>query len=392
MRPMITAARLGTLLTAAALGARAQPQPGGTVSVTDSGLKTSPATYECTAGHSVKRQTVTLDSAKKRYAFVYAGCYDPSHGEVHPSSEGHFGMPEPWSGNFYAGGFLEVFINGKDAITYTLNEMRVLETGERGSFQAVWAHPDAEVGLRVMLLPGADHVLCDLSWQPRTLEAIKTVKLTLRAYPSFFTSFNHRQGERHCRTPRLDQKEPETLQIVPDQDTYLFYYDTVFDTAKGEGNGPCASIIAPEGVVSGSVSIGDYAVMTQIHARPEAGHVRFALYDFSGLTNAAAGEYLKTQAAEDLAQLQQADFRPLLVRDLEVEKLRAEAAKLLTEAAADGPQFRPQIDALIAKIAALKAKAEAGDWTAEADLAQVWRDSEDMFWRLRIFALLNQAD
>ena len=44
-------------------------------------------------------------------------------------------MPEPWSGNFYGGGFLEVFINGKDAITYTLADMRILESGERGSFR-----------------------------------------------------------------------------------------------------------------------------------------------------------------------------------------------------------------------------------------------------------------
>jgi hypothetical protein len=376
----------------AATVALAQPPPAGTVAVTDSGLKTSPATYACTSGHPVKRQTVTLDSATRRYAFVYAGCYDPSHGDVHPSSEGHFGMPEPWTGNFYAGGFLELFVNGKDAITYTLTEMRVLEAGERGSFQAVWAHPDGQVGLRVLLLPGGNHVLCDLSWKPRTPDAIKTVKMTLRAYPSFFTSFNHRRGERHCQTPRLDRKEPETLTIQPEQDTYLYYYDAVFDTAKGEGNGPCASIIAPEGVTGGKVNIGDYAVMTEINAKPEAGHLRFALYDFSGQTNAVAAAYLKAQGAADLAQLQQADFRPLSGRGLDVDKQRAAAATLLADAAEDGKQFKPKIDGLMAKIAALKTQAEAGDWTAEADLAKLWRDSEDLFWRLRIFAVLNRAE
>ena len=60
-RDMI-AEMLGLLLTVAATAATAQQKPTGTVSVTDSGLKTSPATYECTSGHPVKRQTVTLDS------------------------------------------------------------------------------------------------------------------------------------------------------------------------------------------------------------------------------------------------------------------------------------------------------------------------------------------
>lgn len=390
MRLTTIVAISGLLLIVAATMAGAQ-QAAGTVAVTDTGPKTSPASYECTSGHSMKKQTVTLDSAKVRYAFAYSGCYDPSHGDVHPSAEGHFGMPEPWSGNFYAGGFLEVFINGKDAITYTLTDMRVLEAGDRGSFQAVWAHPDGDVGLRVMMLPGGNHVLCDLSWKPRTVGAIKTVKMTLRCYPSFFTSFNHRQGERHCQTPRIDQKEPQTLEIVPDKDTYLYYYDAIFDTAKGEGNGPCAAIIAPEGVAGGKVAIGDYAEMTEINCKPEAGHVRFALYDFFGHTNADAGEYLKTQGAADLAQLEQADFRPGLVRDMDLDKLKADSAKLVTEAADDGKTLRPNVDELMVKIAALKAKADAGDWTAEADIAQLLRDSEDMFWRLKIFAVLNGA-
>lgn len=390
MRLTIIAAVLGLLLAVAATMAGAQ-QPGGTVAAIDTGAKTGPATYECTSGHSIKRQTITLDSAKVRYGFTYTGCYDPSHGDVHPSSEGHFGMPEPWTGNFYAGGFLEVFVNGKDAIAYTLKDMRVLETGDRGSFQAVWAHPDGDVGLRVLMLPGGNHVLCDLSWKPKTIGAIKTVKMTLRAYPSFFTSFNHRQGERHCQTPRIDLKEPQTLEIVPDKDTYLYYYDAVFDTAKGEGNGPCAAIVAPEGVAGGKVSIGDYAEMTEINCKPEAGHVRYALYDFSGHTNADAEGYLKTQSAADLAQLQQTDFRPSLVRDMDTEKLKADSAKLLADAADDGKTMRPKIDELLTKIAALKAKADAGDWTAEADIAQLLRDSEDMFWRLKIFAVLNSA-
>ena len=359
------------------------------VSVTDSGPHMVASTYECdTKGHQVKKQQITLDSGKARYSFAYSGCTDPSHGDKHPSAEGNFGMPDPWVGNWYWGGFITVAVNGSDALEYTLTEMRPLESGPRGSFQALWAHPDAIVALRVAMLPESNHVLCYLSWKPQPGKTVKTVSMRLRCYPSFFTMAKHRQGERHCQTPRIDLKQPQTLKIIPDKDTYLYYYDAIFDKAKGDGEGPSAAIVAPEGVKGGNVAIGDYNVDTTVDLNPDVGHLQFALYDFTGLTNAQAEAYLKAQAA-DLAQLEKTDFRPKVVREMDLDKFSAESAKLLTDAADDGKAFKPKIDKLLAKVAGLKKKADAGDWQAEADMAQALRDSDDLFWRLKIFAALN---
>ncbi len=361
----------------------------GDVEVRDSGPGSHPATHECTPGHRIDTHQITLDSGTARYAFAYSGCVDPAHGDLRPSAEGNFGMPVPTACNWYWGGFLGVVINGKDAVKYRLADMRVVETGARGAFQVVWAHPDADVGLRVVMLPGGNHVMGELVWRPRAGATIKTVQVQLRCYPSFFTSSRRRKGERHCQTPRIDEKEPKSLTLVPEQDRYLYYYDAVFDTAKGEGDGPCAAMVAPAALRGGRVDIGDYAVMTYLDMKPEAGGARLGLYDFVGRSNAEAEAYLKTNGAGDLTQLREIDFRPEAVRVLNAPQLKADLTRLLAEAGEDGKVFQAKVTELLARVTALTAKAEGGDWTAEADLATTLANSAEMVWKLKAAAILN---
>jgi len=359
------------------------------VRVFDGGAQMSAASWECTSGHQVRKQRITLDSGLRKYTFLVSGCQDPSHEGKHPCSEGNFGMPDPISGNWYWGGFFRVLVNDVDATVCDLKDLRVTEPGPRGAFQTVWAHPDAEVGLRLLLLPGGNHVLANLVWKPTAGATIDSVRVQLTCYPSFFTAARNRAGERHCMTPRIDQTEPTTLELQPESDTWLYYYDAVFDVAKGEGDGPCAALVGPEGVQGGRVEIGGYAVQTHLDLKPEAGDARLAFYDFSGLTNAAAEAYLRANADADLAELQAADFRPQAVRDMDLGALKAEALKLLADAAEDGPTFEPRVKELLASLDDLKGRADTGDWVAEADLATRVADSADLFWKLRAFAALN---
>jgi hypothetical protein len=392
MRALSVQIVLGLLSAIVLAGRVVVAAPGGEVIVTDSGKHMSPATYECTPGHPIEKHTISLDSGKVRYGFGYSGCTDPSHGDKRPNAEGNFGMPEPVPDNWYWGGFIQVLVNGTDAVGYRVTDMRVTERGARGAFQVIWAHPDAQVGLRLMMLPGGNHVMADLRWWPKAGATVKTVSVRLTCYPSFFTAARHRKGERHCRTPRTDLSEPKTLELVPAQDTYLYYYDNVFDVAKGEGDGPCAALISPASVQGGRVNIGDYAVLTDIDLKPEAGQARLGFYDFTGLTNAAADAYLKAHAAGDLTQLEQTDFRPPAANGLDADALKSEATKLLADAAEDGKALQPQVEGLLSQLAALKPKAGAGDWGAEADLADEVESSTDLFWKLRAFAVLNRPE
>ena len=361
----------------------------GEVSVADTGSAISPATWECTPGHPVAKRTITLQSGEKTYAFGISGCQDPSHEGKHPCAEGNFGMPAPSSANWYWGGFLRAMVNGSDATVCDIRDLRVLEVGARGAFQIVWAHPDAEVGLRLMMQPGANHVEGQLVWKPQPDKTVQAISVQLTCYPSFFTAARNRQGERHCQTPRVDQAEPTTLEIRPGQDTYLYYYDAVFDVAKGEGDGPCAVVLDTAAIQGGRVEIGGYAVLTSLDLKPEVGEARLALYDFTGSTNAKAEEYLKSRATADLDELLQADFRPGPVRLLEPDRLRAEALKILEDAGEDGKALEGRVHELLSKIDAQKAAADGGDWIAEADLATALTDSQDLFWKLRTFAALN---
>ena len=380
----------GFIVGLALTGSSSAQEPASEVAVQDTGPLFNSATWECTPGHKIEKRRITLDSGGSRYTFLLSGCTDPSHGDQHPCAEGNFGMPAPSSGNWYWGGFMKILVNGTDATLYQTGETRVLETGARGAFQVVWAHPAADVGMRLMMLPATNHVLADLTWRPRADAAVETVVIRLTCYPSFFTAARQRNGERHCQTPRMDMAQPETLELVPEEDTYLYYYDTVFDMANGEGEGPCAALIDPSTVAGGRVRIGGYAVTTDLDLRPEEGRARLAFYDFSGMTNAQAGEYLKQQAAGDMARLVETDFRPEPVRQLDTPGLAAEATRLLADAAEDGEALKPQVDDLLSRVAELKPRADEGDWTAEADLAELIRKSADLFWKLRAFAALNR--
>ncbi len=380
------AGRWAALALVLGAAAWAQEEPL-TVAVQDGGVKPVSATWECSRGHQVQKQTIRLTTGETHYALAYQGCTDPSHGEQRPCSEGNFGMPEPLACNWYWGGFLRVMVNGTDALAFRQREMRVLETGARGELQAIFEHPDAVVGLRWVLLPGANHLLGLLTWQPRAGATLKSVTANLTCYPSFFTTSRGRQGERHCQTPRINLAEPQTLELKPAEDPWLFYHDTIFDVARGEGDGPCALGLGA-GITGGRVTIGNYAVQTSLQLDVAAGEARLAVYDFAGRANAEAAAYLAAHGAADVARLAATDFRPEPVRLLQADQLAAEARQLLAAAAEDGAALKPQVDALLAKVATLHPQA-AADWTAEADLAATLQGSADLFWRLRALAVLN---
>ncbi len=382
--------RVGIVLVAIACAlcvvwADDQPQ----VTVHDKGMKTSAARWECTPGHEIHRQQISLASGARSYTIQVQGCFDPSHGAQHPCNEGLFGMPSPTRANWYAAGFMKVLVNGVDAVLYQDAAPRVMETGERGVVQFQWAHPAAEVGLRLMMLPGGSCLLADLQWRPREGQTVETVALALTCYPSYFTTANQRTGDRHCMTPRIDESEGHALDMVPGEDTWLYYYDTVFDMANGEGDGPCGALLAPAGVNGGRVSIGGYAVSTTINLDPGAGEARVGFYDFTGMTNAEAEKYMQQQALTDLAQLTETNFRPAPVREFDLAAFTAETNRLLEAAGEDGAALRPEVEELLARVAELKPAADAGDWAAEAELAGMLQTSADTFWKLKAFAVLN---
>lgn len=347
------------------------------------------ATHECSGGHQIDKRQISFDSGKMRYILAYSGCIDPSHGDKRPSSEGNFGMPSPSSANWYHSGFLRILINGEDAVAYRVAQWQVIENDRRGTFQVIFAHPDADVGLRIMMLPDGNHLLANVKWLPREGANIEKVTIELRSYPSFFTAARNRAGERHCRTPRTDMAESATLELVPEEDIWMLYYDTVFDVARGEGDGPCAALVVPEGMTGGNVRITSYPVTTSFNFAPQAGEARFAVYDFAGKTNAEALQYMQNHGARDQKQLAEVDFRPASVTEIDLDQFRRDALDLLEAAGAEAASYSERVDNVLQQADVLRPSAQTGDWQAEAELGQLITGSQDLLWKLRAQAVLN---
>jgi len=379
-----------------ATGALAQAESPPQVAVQDSGPQYGSGRPAGHQGHKWENRNVTLDSGPIRYTLKYSACVDPSHPDSRVFEEGYIGMPGPAACNWYHSGFMFISLNGQEVGSYPLVDMRVTETGDRGGFHMVWDTPDATMRLQFLLRPGANHLDSNLTWVPKPGKTVSAVALRLVCYPSYFTSWNHRQGDRHLITPRLDEREPKTAELDPAQDTYLYYPDNIFDMAKGEGEGPCAMMFLPDRIVgdpqikSGRVNIGGYAVTTQLQVAPEAKRVRLAFWDFAGKTNAEAAAYLKANAATVQQELAALDFRPEPVAKLDVPRLTAEATKTLAEAGEDAKPYRAKVEGFLQKVADLKPRADAGDWKAEADLANVIGEYTTVMWKVRMQALLNR--
>ena len=339
--------------------------------------------------HTWQDQFIRLSSEVISYQIKYRACVDASHAGVRAFDEGYIGMPGPNVANWYHTGFYHIEINGEQLGVHPLTDMRVTETGRRGAFHMVWDTPQYVARLQFLLAPGADHLLSKLGWEPKPGHTVGSVKVRLTCYPSFFTAARNRQGDRTLITPRTSVHETAVAELVPAQDTYLLYTDTVFDVANGEGAGPCAMVFLPEQVAAGSVRVAGYPVQTMLAAASGTRELRFAFWDFTGKTNAEAQAYMTAHAARVQTELREATFSPEALTRFDPASAKAEIEKLLTDARADGQRLRPEISSLLQRLSELRAGAKQGRWEADAEFSELCPKLDALTWKLRIFALLN---
>jgi len=360
------------------------------VDVTDTGSRHESSYYAEHKGHKYERRTIRFRCGDEDYGIHYRACVDELHGDQVGVVEGYLGMPKPSGANWYGGGFLRIILNGDDVGTHRLASMHITERGERGGCELVWETPQATVRTRFLLTPGANHLKCEVLWTPNT--EIKSGALRLLCYPSFFTAARKRDGDRHVITPRIDQIQGKSLKVDPEQDAYFLYCDTIFDPARGEGEGACAMMFLPEAVTGGSVSVGGYGTSTMLHLRPEAGRARLAFWEFPGMPNAEALAWLQQNAGRVRTELAATDFRTRLLVDFDAARCRAEVDRLAGEA---GEAGRPHGEAILtaaSRVEVLQAKGRGGDWRLEKELTELLPGLERQLWQLRIQALLSRGD
>lgn len=324
------------------------------------------------------------------YAIQYRVRQDKTTGKI-DVIEGAVGMPLPCSCNWYHSGFLFIHLNGQDIALTPLSSMIVAESGERAILDLVWHHELANVRLRFVGLPNHDCLLCEVTLEPK--QEIKSLSLTLRCYPSFFTSFYKRVGGRRVQTPTALVEENKRQRLAPTDGWWALYYDEVFDVARGEGEGPCAMLLLPDQPTEISYEPGGYAVNTVISYPPTTRNLRLAFWDFKGETNAAALARLKECADQIRGELQTLDFTPQAVRSFDLATLRAEVDRALQSDAVRkslGPKLEQALEWMRQVEPALQTGAGANAVEAQERLLQAQTTYRDFIWEVRLAELLQE--
>lgn len=276
-------------------------------------------------GHDCVNQSASLDTGAITYGLQYNACWDAAHENGTGFLEGYIGMPQPTGANWYAGGFMGLKINGIDLGGSRMTDFWVSESGARGNLKMFWDTPMAGVTVSFVAFPGDDRLFCGLTLNPKT--EIKSLSLRLLAYPSYFTYWNKRDGDRKLMTATETYPQAEKpVTLDPASQWWLALYDTIFDPAKGEGDGGCAVAFVPEQVVSATATVGSYGSPIQIEYKPDTRVIRLCFWDFNKHGNEESLTKLKANVGPTLEQLRALQFAPLALTSYDVNS-RATAAK-----------------------------------------------------------------
>lgn len=285
-------------------------------------------------GETLREQTARFAGMATTFAISYkAGYREDRPGEAFPV-EGYIGMPQPVACNWYHGGFLRVLVDGQDIGRAALTSMTVTETGKRGVLDLVWHPATGPVRVRFVGLPDDDRLFCEVRTDSPREDG--QLSLQLVCYPSYFTSYNHRVGDRRVLTPTTEVKEREKQELAVATDDWAFYQDTVFDPARQEGDGPCALLVERTDGARIRLEPASYPVFTRVDLPPGSRSVRLVLWDFAGQSNATALTRFRGEVETTRQELAALDFTPARLRQVNLPALRREVAALLDGATAAG--------------------------------------------------------
>ncbi|MEN6641684.1 MAG: hypothetical protein ABFE08_04465 [Armatimonadia bacterium] len=380
-RPMVSRPVVCSLALLALLGsAPAQVQ-------VSEDRKDPSATASTPEGYQYNQHIFTLTNGLIRYGLSYHAYWETNGPGTKPSPEGYLGMPSPAGMNWYGGGFLNVLINGKSLGNVRPSTLRIVERDERGVVEMLWTPPEGQVRLRFMLLPEKDYLLCELALQPK--EEIKKLELALNCFPSFFTSWNKRNGWREVVGPVTTTEQGNQATLDGARDYWLLYQDTVFDFAKEKDSmGPCGLLFLPEQVTTARLNVTNYPVTTLLSVKPEVRKVRLAFWDFHLKTNAEALAQLRKVEREVTKGLRETDFRDRQVVTYDAARERAELEAMIAKST-EPAKWRKTLVPLGEKIVAALEAMKGGDLGAEQTASQAIAEYREGIWELKFDSLLN---
>ncbi|HEX2988716.1 MAG TPA: hypothetical protein VHS06_11170 [Chloroflexota bacterium] len=374
-------------LAAASAQVPAGQQPA-RVQVVDSGLTRKPPAEQGFDGLQYTSQGFTLSNGVVRYGIDYHAYWDAEGKTAKPSPEGYLGMPLPTGCNWYHGGFMSVSFNGLNLGNIAPAVLRVVEQGQRGLIELLWKTAEGQVRIRFLQEPEADYLAAELAVLPTS--EIRSLDLSLRCYPSYFTGWNKRDGWRQIIGPMTTTEQGQTKALDPLQDWWLLYQDRVFDYAlnRDDSAGPCGLLYLPEQIKSVQVLPTSYPVTTNVTVKPTVRSVRLAFWEFPKKTNAESLQRLRQGAAQVAEHLRQVDFSDSQVAAFDAAGERAALAAMIAKTK-EPEAWRQRLAPMLDQVAAAQQAYRSNDLSAEQTASAALAKYRDAVWDLKFEALLS---
>jgi len=324
---MLTACAAAVALSSAI----AQPSPP-RVLVTDRGAQTSvagPGAPAHIVGLPRVMHTIVMDTGVKKYGLRYSVAHDDKRPGVAIPGEGYIGMLHPSGQNWYAGGFFDLWINGKSIGSTPIHSLVGRSAGKRGYVDFVFDTSLCVARIRFVTIAGSDTMYCQTRLEPKT--QIKSLRVVLRCYPSAFVS----KFDRHVLTPVRDIGQGERAELELAQEWWLLFYDRIFDAGhvspSRTGVGPC-SVLWPGGQTTKvSFTVGSYGTSTAMGLKPALRDFRFVFFDYAGKKNATAIADLRQRADGLLRELPTFPFTDQSIANWPLGQKQQEMAQTLAK-------------------------------------------------------------
>jgi len=335
--------------------------------------------YRGHEGHPKVSYKATIDTGATRFGLTHWVDTDKSHAPKVLPLEGMIGLPRPASQNWYAGGFMRLYVGKEQVGEVMVKSIRATEQGARGAVVFDWERPEGTWRVTFIALPKGKSLFCSVRCFPKGKPADWRIRLL--NFPAGAT----RDGEREVATVKRTVKQKDKADLNPADEWWVAYYDNVHKVGTPKSEGPSALVYAPEDVAACEVNVGTYGVTTVL--RPKGPEVRMILWDsFFGMKNAEAVAHMKQTADAQLASLREMKFVNRAVFGNEWRKRQAEMEKLL--AALENPKqeseqsatLHAQIAELVKRLAEKPEEAKPDDETRLVDLL---KDQEKLLWYLR---------
>lgn len=363
------------------------------VLVMDSGVQTvtiGPGAPAHTIGLQGHRQTITLDTGAQAFALRYVVARDPKDPKAAIPGEGYVGMSQPVDCNWYAGGFFDVLLNGRSIGGTLAHSVCGRSSPGRGTADFVFDAPQAVARVRFVAQSGGDCLFAQLLLEPK--EEIKSVRVSVRCYPSAFVS----DADRRVATAARELKQGERAELDAAGEWWTLYYDGVYDAGyvspTHRGAGPCAVLWAPGQTVKAGFTVGAYGTDTAFDLKPPLGDFRFVFFDFAGTKNEAAKAAMRARADALRNELAAFKFTDPGVADWPLREKQAEAARALAslpddkDAAARYERWGRELAARLDRVRS----GAAGSIMAEAEAARTIGEWERGLPELKLRALLKE--